>query len=50
MDVSAIARASNTLADVGVSQQVSIAVLKKALDVLPFLHERRYDKVKLGMV
>ncbi len=33
MDVSAIARASNTLADVGVSQQVSIAVLKKALDV-----------------
>ena len=33
MDVSGIARAATTMADVGVSQEVSIAVLKKALDV-----------------
>lgn len=33
MDVSGIARSASTLADVGVSQEVSIAVLKKALDV-----------------
>lgn len=33
MDVSTVARASTTLADVGVSQQASIAALKKALDV-----------------
>ncbi len=33
MDVSGIARFATTMADVGVSQEVSIAVLKKALDV-----------------
>lgn len=33
MDVSSVARLSTTMADVGVSQEVSIAVLKKALDV-----------------
>jgi hypothetical protein len=33
MDVSSIARVATTMADVGVSQEVSIAVLKKALDV-----------------
>lgn len=33
MDVSSIARFATTMADVGVSQEVSIAVLKKALDV-----------------
>lgn len=33
MDVSGVARSASTLADVGVSQEVSIAVLKKALDV-----------------
>ena len=33
MDVSAIAAASTTLADVGTSQSVSIAVLKKSQDI-----------------
>jgi hypothetical protein len=33
MDVSSIARGATTLADVGTKQEVSIAVLKKALDV-----------------
>lgn len=33
MDVSGIARSATTIADVGVRQEVSIAVLKKALDV-----------------
>ncbi|MBC3880543.1 YjfB family protein [Undibacterium sp. LX40W] len=33
MDVTGIARTATTLADVGVSQQVSIAVLKKAQDI-----------------
>nr|WP_315466975.1 YjfB family protein [uncultured Undibacterium sp.] len=33
MDVSSIARVATTMADVGVSQEVSVAVLKKALDV-----------------
>jgi hypothetical protein len=33
MDVTGIARVATTLADVGNSQAVSIAVLKKALDV-----------------
>ncbi|MCU6435749.1 YjfB family protein [Undibacterium sp. Jales W-56] len=33
MDITGIASVSTTLADVGVSQEVSVAVLKKALDV-----------------
>ncbi|MFZ6798243.1 YjfB family protein [Undibacterium sp. Di24W] len=33
MDVSGIARTATTIADVGVSQEVSIAVLKKAIDI-----------------
>ncbi|MBY0572778.1 MAG: YjfB family protein [Undibacterium sp.] len=33
MDINGIASISSSLANVGVSQQVSIAVLKKALDV-----------------
>jgi Co/Zn/Cd efflux system component len=33
MDVTGIAKTATTLADVGVSQQVSIAVLKKAIDI-----------------
>lgn len=33
MDVTGIASLSTTLADVGTSQAVSIAVLKKALDI-----------------
>ncbi len=33
MDVTGIAKTATTLADVGVSQQVSIAVLKKAQDI-----------------
>jgi hypothetical protein len=33
MDISGFASVSNSLADVGVTQQVNIAVLKKALDV-----------------
>ncbi|WMW81974.1 YjfB family protein [Undibacterium cyanobacteriorum] len=33
MDVNGIAKTATTLADVGVSQQVSIAVLKKAQDI-----------------
>ncbi|MFZ6845966.1 YjfB family protein [Undibacterium sp. RuTC16W] len=33
MDVTGIASVSTTLADVGISQAVSVAVLKKALDV-----------------
>jgi hypothetical protein len=33
MDVTGIARVATTLADVGTSQAVSIAVLKKAMDI-----------------
>ncbi len=33
MDVSTIGRVASTLADVGVSQEVSIAVLKKANEI-----------------
>ena len=33
MDVTGIAKTATTMADVGVRQDVSIAVLKKALDV-----------------
>jgi hypothetical protein len=33
MDVTGIARVATTLADVGTSQAVSIAVLKKAIDI-----------------
>lgn len=33
MDINGIAKTATTLADVGVSQQVSIAVLKKAQDI-----------------
>jgi Co/Zn/Cd efflux system component len=33
MDVTGIANAATTLADVGTSQAVSIAVLKKAIDI-----------------
>ena len=33
MDVTGVARVATTLADVGTSQAVSIAVLKKAMDI-----------------
>ena len=33
MDITGIARTASTLAEVGVSQEISIAVLKKAQDI-----------------
>jgi hypothetical protein len=33
MDISSIAKTASTLAEVGISQEVSIAVLKKAQDI-----------------